>query len=136
MQIDRDRLRAIIENEHSFYSYREIPIRKDARWLPQWENLIKPQLSPAMDVLDAGCGNGHFLLELSRNFHFGLGTDHDPTHIQLAEEAKRAEGIQNVDFLLHDYPQDATHLKSETFDMVVSRRGPLLETTAGLQGAH
>jgi len=95
MQIDQDRIRAILKAEHSYYGWRDVPIRRDDRWQLQWENLIAPQLSPAMHVLDVGCGKGHFLLELSPSFHTGLGIDNDPAHIQMAEEAKRAEGIQS-----------------------------------------
>jgi SAM-dependent methyltransferase len=136
MQIDQDRIRAILKAEHSYYGWRDVPIRRDDRWKPQWENLIAPQLSPTMHVLDVGCGKGHFLLELSPSFHTGLGIDNDPAHIQMAEEAKRAEGIQNVDFLLLDFPREAARLQPESFDMVVCLRGPVIDTAGGIQTAH
>ena len=135
MQIDQDRIQAILQAEHSFYGYSEIPFRRDDRWSPQWEDLIAPQLSPAMHVLDVGCGKGHFLLELSSNFHFGLGIDNDPAHIQMAEEVKLAEGIQNVDFRLMDYPAEIDQLQPNSFDMLFSIRGPVA-TAEGLQAAH
>ena len=135
MKIDRDRIRAILRAEHSYYGGDDIPIRQDRRWHPDWQNIIAPQLSPTMRVLDVGCGKGHFLLELCASFHTGLGIDHDPEHIQMAEEAKRAEGVQNVDFLLLDYPDEIARLEPESFDMVVSLRGPLTDT-AEIQAAH
>jgi SAM-dependent methyltransferase len=136
MQIDQDRIRAILKAEHSYYGWGDVPIRRDDRWEVGWDNLIAPQLSPAMHVLDVGCGKGHFLLELSPRFHTGLGIDNDPAHIKMAEEAKRAEGIQNVDFLLLNYPGEIAQLQPESFDMVVSLRGPLVDTAEGVQAAH
>ena len=136
MQIDQGRIRAILKAEHSYYGWRDVPIRRDDRWQLQWGNLIAPQLSPAMHVLDVGCGKGHFLLELSPSFHTGLGIDNDPAHIHMAEEAKHAEGIQNVDFLLLDFPREAARLRPESFDMVVSLRGPVLDTAEGIQTAR
>ena len=136
MHIDQDRMRAILKEKHSYYGYHDIPIRKDRRWNLQWDYYIAPQLSSEMRVLDVGCGNGEFLLELSDNFHYGLGIDNDPEHIKLAEEAKLARGIRNVDFLLLDYPQDIDQLQPESFDLVVSLRGPVLSTTESLQAAY
>ena len=119
----------------SYYGRGDIPIRIDRRWKPYWQNMIAPQLSPAMRVLDVGCGNGGFLLELNASFHTGLGIDNDPKHIQMAQEAKRAEGVNNVDFLLLDYPGEIARLEPESFDMVVSLRGPLADAE-GIQSAY
>jgi SAM-dependent methyltransferase len=136
MQIDPDRIQAILKAEHSYYGKDEIPIRIDDRWMPYWQHIIVPQLSPAMRVLDVGCGKGHFLLELSTHFATGLGIDNDPEHIQMAEEAKREEGVHNVGFLLLDYPGEVGRLEPETFDMVVSLRGPLAENAESIQAAR
>jgi len=136
VKIDQDRIRAILKAEHSYYGGDDIPIREDNRWHPDWQNIIAPQLSPEMRILDVGCGKGHFLLELSASFHTGLGIDNEPEHIQMAEEAKRAQGIKNVDFLLLDYPGEIARLKPESFDMVVSLRGPIGDTSLSIQAAH
>jgi SAM-dependent methyltransferase len=136
MQIDQDRIRAILNSDHSYYGGRDIPIRKDDRWIPVWENLIAPQLSPGMRVLDVGCGNGHFLLELNTSFLTGLGIDNDPEHIQMAEDAKRAQGVHNVDFLLLDFPREIAQLQLASFDMVTSFRGPVPETAESIQAAR
>ncbi|MBN2389797.1 MAG: methyltransferase domain-containing protein [Anaerolineae bacterium] len=135
VQIDQDRIRAIFQGKHSYYGGRHA-IRVDNRWYPDWQHIIVPQLSPAMRVLDVGCGNGGFLLELNASFDTGLGVDNDPIHVRMAEEAKRAEGIHNVNFLLLDYPREIAQLQLESFDMVVSLRGPLPDTTEGIQAAH
>lgn len=133
MKIDQDRIREILEAEHSFYGYLDVPIRIDDRWSPRWEGLIAPQLSPAMKILDVGCGRGHFLLDFSTMFQAGLGIDNDPEHIQLAEEAKETRDIRNVEFRLLDFPGEADQLASGSFDMAVSIRGPLLNTEEGLE---
>ena len=136
MQIDQDRIRAILKAEHSYYGGPDIPVRDDRRWHPGAWNLIAQQLSPAMHVLDVGCGRGHVLLDLSDNFHTGLGIDIDPEHIQMAEEAKRAQGIKNVDFLLLGYPHEVARLHPGSFDMVISFRGPVPDAPLGIQAAH
>ena len=120
MQIDQDRFLAIIQADHSYYGTREIPIRRDVRWIPMWENLIAPQLAPTMRVLDVGCGAGGFLLELYESFQTGLGIDNDPAHIQIAQEEKRQQGVENVDFLLMEFPQESVRLQAESFDLVIS----------------
>jgi len=136
MQIDPDRIRSILKAEHSYYGSRDVPIRKDTRWYPGVVNLCAEQLSSRMHVLDVGCGNGGTLLELSTSFHTGLGIDNDPEHIQMAEEAKRTQGIQNVEFLLLDFPRESEQLHPESFDMVFSLRGPIPDTAEGIQAAH
>lgn len=135
MPIDQDRIRAILKVEHSYYGWQDVAIRKDTRWWPGVDNLIAGQLSPAMHVLDVGCGNGGTLLERSTSFHTGIGIDNDPKHIQMAEEAKCARGIKNVEFLLLDFPREIAQLQPESFDMVFSLRGPVPDTSLGIQAA-
>jgi SAM-dependent methyltransferase len=136
MQIDRDRIQAVLKSEHSYYGGDDIPIREDRRWKPYWQNMIAPQLSPATRVLDVGCGNGGFLLELCACFGSGLGIDNDPEHLQMAQEAKRAADVNNVEFLLLDYPDEIAQLEPASFDMVVSLRGPLADKVQNVQAAH
>ncbi len=136
MPIDQDRIRAILKAEHSYYGGRDVVIRKDYRWYPGAVDLMAKQLSPAMHVLDVGCGDGSILLELSTNFQTGLGIDIDPEHVQMAEEAKCARGIKNVDFLLQDFPREIAQLHPKSFDMVISLRGPVPDTSEGIQAAY
>jgi SAM-dependent methyltransferase len=136
MQIDRERIQSILRAEHTYYGKDDIPIRIDRRWMPYWQHIIAPQLSPAMRVLDVGCGKGHFLLALSPHFATGLGIDNDPKQIQMAQEAKRKEGGDNVEFLLLDYPSEIAQLEPASFDMLVSLRGPLADNAESVQAAH
>jgi SAM-dependent methyltransferase len=135
MLLDQQRIRAILTAKHSYYGAQDIPIRKDMRWYPGASDLIVKQLSPTMRVLDVGCGNGELLLDISSYVHTGIGIDNDPEHIQLAQAAKHAHGINNVNFLLLDFPDTITQLHPESFDMLVSLRGPVPDTSQNLQAA-
>ncbi len=136
MQIDQDRLRAILRDKHSYYGSGNIPIRKDYRWYPTRNQLIASQLPPAARVLDLGCGNGGFLVEQSACFQYGLGIDIDADFLRLAEEAKQARGVRNVEFRLLDFPKDAAQLPAESFDLVTSFRGPLGDNLEEFQAAY
>ena len=137
MSLDQDRIRAILKADHSYYAGSEIPTRQDRRWHLGWmTDLMQRQLTPASRVLDAGCGKGHILMEMYQSFQSGLGVDTDPDFLRMAEEAKREQGIQNVDFLLLDFPREAAQLEPESFDLVMSIRGPVTDTAEGLQAAH
>jgi SAM-dependent methyltransferase len=133
--MDQDRIRAILKEKHSYYGGRDVAIRKDTRWYPNVTDLLEKQLTPGMCVLDVGCGDGGILLETSRSFQTGIGIDNDPAHIQLAEDAKRAQGIENVEFLLLDYPSEIAQLHLDSFDVVLSLRGPVADTSANIQAA-
>ena len=137
MKLDLERIHAILNGEHSYYGGRDIPIREDARWdLGPYSDFIQRYLSPTMRVLDVGCGNGHILMEMSKSFQYGLGIDNDPDHIQMAEDAKRTEAIENVEFRLLDYPRQTAQIEAESFDMVTSIRGPVPDTAEGIQAAY
>lgn len=135
MHLDLDRLRTVIRAGHSYYGNRP-PVRHDNRWHPFVTDLISREISPESRLLEVGCGNGAILLELSPHIRAGVGVDYDPSHIHLAEAAKREQGSQNVEFLLLDYPSEASRLEPESFDLVYDLRGPLAETDAGFQAAR
>jgi SAM-dependent methyltransferase len=127
----------VLEAEHSYYGGQEIPMREDDRWEPGFfTDLIARQLTPEMTVLDVGCGKGHILMEISSSFRWGLGIDNDPRHIRMAEELKREQGVQNVDFRLLDYAREIDHLGPESFDMVISIRGPVPDSAQNIQAAY
>ena len=84
MELDQDRVRAILEADHSYYSPGPARTRADDRLAPKASDFIASQLGPCMRVLDIGCGNGASLLENSHRFASGLGIDSDPSHIRLA----------------------------------------------------
>jgi cyclopropane fatty-acyl-phospholipid synthase-like methyltransferase len=137
MLLDLERIRRILETPHSYYAG-NVTSRQDNRWIPDphWPTLIAPHILPEMRVLDVGCGKGHFLLELASSFRSGLGIDDNPDFLRLAEEAKCAENIRHVDFLRLDYPSEAGQLEAQGFDMAVSIRGPIPDTSEGIRAAH
>jgi len=76
-----------------------------------------------------------FLLEHNTSLHAGLGIDYDPDNLHLAEEAKRIQGIRNVEFRLLDFPREVAQLQPESFDVVFSLRGPVGDSSPAIQAA-
>jgi SAM-dependent methyltransferase len=135
MQLDLNQIRDVINARHGYYRNRP-RTRVDSRWHPDVVGLFKPELTTESRVLEVGCGDGGMLFELSPFIHSGVGVDYDPEHLRLAEEAKREQGVANLEFIPLDYPGDAERLEAGTFDLVYDLRGPLPETTAGFQAAR
>ena len=136
MKIDQDRIQAILKAKKYGYGEEDIPIRKDMRWNPSLRDLITQELSPESRILDVGCGRSTLLLDLSPSFHTGLGIDIRPEDIRMDEEAKQAQGIKNVDFQVLDFPREVMRLQPESYDMVVSMRGPIGDKPEQVQAAH
>ena len=125
MALDQDRIRAIYENKHTYYGSRRAAVRQDYRPHPSGSgDYVAAQVSPSMEVLNLGCGDGDTLLDHNASFRAGLGIDNDPQHLQMAQDARRERGIENVRFLLMDFPRESAQLDAESFDLVFSRRGP------------
>ena len=135
MELDRDRLRAILEADHSYYGSHAPDSRDDDRLVPRATEFIASQFSPDMRVLDVGCGSGATLLENAHRFATGLGIDDDPAHVRLAEEALRRSGRDNVEFRLLDFRENGRELEPESFDFVFSERGPIGYDGYGIQTA-
>ena len=133
MPLNQDRLRLILNEELNYYLSRPIDIRKDKR-LNIEEFFIK-SFTPTMRVLDIGCGNGHNLLENCKFFGVGLGIDNDPEHIQIAQNAKQEMGLENVEFRLLSFPEEADQLGFESFDAILSGLGPATDSLSTIQAA-
>jgi SAM-dependent methyltransferase len=133
-KLDRQRLQAILEAEHSVYGS-TAEARNDARLNPMSGDFIGSQLDPTMRVLDIGCGDGHTLLMHSPRFASAVGVDNDPDHIRLAEEAKTQEEAKNVEFRLLDFLTASEQLDAESFDFVFTERGPVGYNSYGIQAA-
>ena len=135
MELDRDRIRAILEADHSYYSPRPAGTRIDDRLAPKASDFIASQFRPGMRVLDIGCGNGATLLNNCHRFASGLGIDSDPAHVDLAREALRKGDSENVEFRLVDFRESSSELEPESFDFVFSERGPIGYDSYGIQAA-
>ena len=135
IKLDQDRLRAILEAEHSFYGSRRAESRRDRRFNPSARDFISAQLRPEMRVLDVGSGNGQTLLENRHRFVSGLGIDSDPAHIRLAEDTLREQGAANVQFRLLDFPESVQELEPGSFDFAFTERGPIGYSSYGIQAA-
>lgn len=134
-KLDRDRIRAILAAPHSYYGSRQAAYRNDSPFFPGSSNLVEAELRPDMRVLDIGCGSGETLLANSGRFAAGVGVDNDPAHLRLAEDARRAQGARNVEFVLLDFPAEAERLAPESFDLVFTQRGPLGFSEYGMRAA-
>ncbi len=135
MELDRDRLRAILEADHSYYGSQAPESRDDDRLVPSASDFIASQFDPDMRVLDVGCGSGATLVENADRFGSGLGLDDDPDHVRLADEALRRGGRDNVEFRLLDFREESLELEAESFDFVFSERGPIGYDGYGIQAA-
>jgi SAM-dependent methyltransferase len=135
MRLDLERIRAIIDAPHSFYGSGQAPVRNDARLNPGARDFIGTQLEPSMDVLDVGCGSGETLLLYHDRFRSGVGIDSDPAHLDLAQQARHARVVTNVEFLLLDVLQLNERCEPEMFDFVISQRGPIGLDPVSLQVA-
>ena len=133
--LDKDRLKAILEAEHSYYGSRFAQLRDDDRLTANAREFIAAHLRPEMRVLDIGCGNGMTLVENSHRFGSGLGVDNDPAHIELAETALQQKGCTNVEFRLLEFPEDVCQLEPESFDFAFTERGPIGYDGYGIQAA-
>ena len=135
MELDRDRVRAILEADHSYYSPGPAGTRIDDRLAPRASDFIASQLRPDMRVLDIGCGNGASLLNSCNRFASALGIDDDPAHIGLAQDALKQRRCDNVEFRLLDFLEGSGQLEPESFGFVFSERGPIGYNGYGIQAA-
>ncbi len=125
MELDQDRLKAIIDGEHSFYGSQRADVRIDQCFNPGTRDFLATQVQPNMRLLDIGCGSGGTLLTLSNRMAYGLGVDHDPEHIRMADDALRESGAKNVEFRQLDFLEDGDGLEPESFDLAFTERGPI-----------
>lgn len=79
------------------------------------------------EVLDCGCGDGTFTLEVAKQARRVVGVDYAENMIDEARNAAKTQGVINVTFLV-------SHARSENlfshnrFDLAYSRRGPHIHT--------
>ena len=93
-------------------------------------DLVRKHVSLQKDILDVGCGHGEVALELAPSCRSVLAYDRVLPYIQLAQDAAKQKDIHNIKFLyadssakVHDRPTIPS--ESNSFDLIISRRGPL-----------
>jgi SAM-dependent methyltransferase len=92
--------------------------------------MVHELLSREKDVLDAGCGHGELTLSLAERCRSILAYDRTPGYIELAEQARAAQGINNVRFVVWDSSEDVhgrgrLPAEEDSMDVLISRRGPI-----------
>lgn len=90
---------------------------------------IEPRLEQGIEVLDAGCGRGHALIELARRFPNSRFTGYDlgADAIAHAGETARREGLENVVFETRDltgYSEPGRFDLTMSFDAVHDQKDP------------
>jgi len=85
-------------------------------------------------VLDVGCGDGRFTIKIAEHAKNVMGLDFSEKAISQAQTNLEKSGRTNVKFRL----ADALNLPfvDETFDVLLSRRGPLTDSMRTLSEAH
>ena len=93
---------------------------------PDWANAIAelgiaeiflPRLSENDSVLDVGCGDGRFTLQVARKCGSVVACDLSPGLIENAVSRGDAEGLTNVDFFVRDV---LTGVRGDTYDHVMA----------------
>ena len=135
MELDLDRLKSILNQDHSYYGSMPAKYRTDSDIAPRACEIIASQFRPEMRVLDIGCGNGGTLVQNADRFDSALGVDNDSSHIELAEEALSTMKAGNVEFRLLDFLAEGESLEPESFDFVYSERSPIAYDSFGVQAA-
>jgi cyclopropane fatty-acyl-phospholipid synthase-like methyltransferase len=104
MDLDQNRLKMILERDHSFYGPGAV-FQRDDRLHLEAKDFILAQFQPDMRVLDVGCGNGATLIRGNNRFAYGLGIDKDPEHLKMAKDKLKESGVANVEFRLLDFAE-------------------------------
>ena len=135
MELDQDRLRSILEAEHSYYGSAEPKFGNEGWPNPGARDFIGSLLQQTMHVLDLGCGSGSTLLEHATLFASGVGLDQNPVHLALAEAARAERGVDNVRFINLDAVELPRQGWESRFDLVFSERGPIGYDSRSVQAA-
>ena len=135
MGLDLDRLKSILNQDHSYYGSMPAKYRTDSDIAPRACEIIASQFRRNMRVLDIGCGNGGTLLQNANRFDSALGVDNDTKHIELAENDRKTRQAGNVEFRLLDFLAERKALEPESFDFVYSERSPIGYDSFGVQAA-
>ncbi len=103
----------------------------------EWEEEFEKRLlghARGKEVLDAGCGRGEMTLRIAKVARRIVGIDFSKTAIRMAKANLARTGRRNATFRI----ADARNLpfEEESFDLLVSRRGPLTDNMATLGEAH
>jgi len=75
------------------------------------------------NVLDIGCGHGEFTLKMSRYTEKITGGDSAIELINIANELKKTNGIENTEFI-YFHTHEMEKVEKVKYDLIYNRRGP------------
>lgn len=133
MEIDIDRVRAIIAAPHSYYDKEAIAFERECPMTPDIGDFLRRSFKPEQRVLDIGCGSGKTLIGNAARFKAGVGIDNSAEHVALANKNREAAGVRNVEFV--ECPSFQLPFEPESFDFAFSERGPLAGCAINIQAA-
>lgn len=102
--------------------------------------LVKAQLKPKLDVLDAGCGHGEVALDIAPLCCSILAYDLVEEYITVATTEAEKRGLENIEFVCANSYGKANGGKPKlpahdhSIELFISRRGPL-HSIAAAKGA-
>lgn len=120
------------------YSSKEEYVQEDvidpeAEWEEEFEKRLLVR-ARGKEVLDTGCGRGEMTLRIAKVARRIVGIDFSKAAIRIAKTNLAKSGRSNATFRI----AKAQNLpfEEESFDLLVSRRGPLTDNMATLGEAH
>lgn len=82
----------------------------------------------ACDVLDCGCGDGMFTLQVARQARQMVGLDFSEGLLRHAQHHADENQVRNITFI-HSHARIDVPLSQDAFDLAYSRRGPNITLT-------
>ncbi len=92
-------------------------------------------LNKEADVIDIGCGPGHFVAEFAQRVHHAVGTDWSEQMLRYGEEYCRERGASNTSFVPCDFKAVSVEDMGweKKFDLVFSSMTPAISTYACIE---
>jgi len=94
---------------NGIYSENVPPLFRILNRLFRWDMIARMELAferlmkdEVQDILDVGCGTGRLSLKLAREGKRILGVDFSPKMIEIANELREKNGVENVRFICKD----------------------------------
>lgn len=92
-----------------------------------FDNIVLTKVLDYPEVLDCGCGDGTFTLEVAKRAKRVVGIDYAENMIESARKAAETQGMVNMAFV-HAHVRREDVFAGRSFDLAYTRRGPHIHT--------